>query len=75
MAAGADFDYQQSPWIEIPAGCRKYALHHREAVPAAGERGAWLVPVLARQPLHAARRHVRRVADDKVVSFSAQRGK
>jgi len=75
MAASADFDYQQAPRIEAPAGGREYAPHHIEAVPAAGERGARLVPVLARQPLHAARRHVRRVAHDKVIIFSAQRGK
>jgi len=59
----------------VPAGGREYAPHHVEAVPAAGERGARLVPVLARQPPHAARRHVRRIADDKVVIFSAKRGK
>jgi len=48
MAASADFDYQQASWIEAPAGRREYAPHHIETVPAAGERGAWLVPVLAR---------------------------
>jgi len=74
MAASADFDYQQASWIEAPAGRREYAPHHIETVPAAGERGAWLVPVLARQTLHAARRHVRRVAHDKVVIFSPKRG-
>jgi len=59
----------------VPAGGGQYAPHQVETVPAAGEGRARLVPVFARQSPHAARRHVRRIADDEVVLFSAQCGK
>jgi len=72
MTASADFDYQQAPRIEVAAGGREYVPRHIEAVLAAGERDARFVPVLARQSPHAARRHVRWIADDKVVMLSAQ---
>jgi len=72
MAASTDFDYQQAPRIEVAAGGREYVPHHIETVLTAGERDARLVPVLARQSPHAARRHVRRIAHDKVVMLSAQ---
>jgi len=75
MAASADFDYQQAPRLEVAACGREYVPRYIEAILTAGERDVRLVPVLARQPLHAARRHVRRVAHDKVIIFSAQRGK
>jgi len=75
IAPGADFDHQQAPRTEVPAGGAQYAPHQIETVPAAGEGCARLVPVLARQPPYAARRHVRRIADNEVVLFSAQCGK
>jgi len=56
----------------VAAGGREYVPRHIEAVLTAGERDVRLVPVLARQSPHAARRHVRRIADDKVVTLSAQ---
>jgi len=72
MAASADLDYQQAPRIEVAAGGREYVPRHIEAVLTAGERDARLVAVLARQSPHAARRHVRRIADDKIVMLFAQ---
>ena len=45
--------------------------HQVEAVRAARQRHAGLVPVLARQPPHGGRRHVGRIADDQVVASPA----
>jgi len=63
-----DLADEHAPWLEMAGRLAQDAAHDLEAVCASGQGASRLVAVLRRKAAHARIRHVRRIAEDEIVT-------